>query len=113
MQIYNLSEEDTVDNPLINIIMGKVSSTSSKTLSQKDINNVKKYVTTDGSIEKFLLSESSGEKLSEDIIHTVLSSYTIVNHNDEELLDAELFYEPYTMATKITDVISELFASFQ
>lgn len=113
MKIYNLNEEDTVDNPLINLIMGKVSSESSKTLSQKDINNVKKYVSNDSTIDNYLLSESSGDKLSDEIIHTVLSSYTIVNHNDSELLGAELFYEPYNMTTKVIDAISEVFATFQ
>ena len=45
-------------------------------------------------------------------MHVVLSSYTIVNHNDPEALDAELFYEPYLMTTKVIDMITELFADF-
>ena len=112
MRIYNLSEEDTVSNDLINILMGKVSSESSKTLSPKDIANVNKYVNNDGTINNYLLSEASGDELSEAVMHVVLSSYTIVNHNDPEALDAELFYEPYLMTTKVIDMITELFADF-
>ena len=112
MQIYNLSEEDTISNDLINLLMGKATSESSKTLSQKDIANIKKYVTNDGSINRYLLSDASGESLSESIMHVVLSSYTIVNHNDPSILGAELFYEPYLMTTRVIDMISEIFASF-
>lgn len=112
MKIYNLSEEETVSNDLINLIMGKVSSESSKTLSPKDIQNVKKYVNNDGTINNYLLSEASGDELSDAVIHAVLSSYTIVNHNDADSLGAELFYEPYLMTTRVIDMITELFASF-
>ena len=92
--------------------MGKATSESSKTLSQKDISNIKKYVTNDGSITRYLLSEASGDDLSESIMHVVLSSFTIVNHNDPSSLGAELFYEPYLMTTRVIDMISELFATF-
>jgi hypothetical protein len=112
MRIYNLNEEDTVSNDLINLLMGKATSESSKTLSQKDISNIKKYVTNDGSITRYLLSEASGDALSESIMHVVLSSFTIVNHNDPSSLGAELFYEPYLMTTRVIDMISELFATF-
>ena len=112
MRIYNLNEEDTVSNDLINLLMGKATSESSKTLSQKDISNIKKYVTNDGSITRYLLSEASGDDLSESIMHVVLSSFTIVNHNDPSSLGAELFYEPYLMTTRVIDMISELFATF-
>jgi hypothetical protein len=112
MKIYNLSEEETVSNDLINLIMGKVSSESSKTLSPKDIQNVKKYVNNDGTINNYLLSEASGDELSDAVMHAVLSSYTIVNHNDADSLGAELFYEPYLMTTRVIDMITELFASF-
>lgn len=112
MRIYNLNEEDTVSNDLINLLMGKATSESSKTLSQKDISNIKKYVTNDGSITRYLLSEASGDDLSESIMHVVLSSFTIVNHNDPSSLGVELFYEPYLMTTRVIDMISELFATF-
>lgn len=112
MKIYNLSEEDTMSNDLINLLMGKLSSESSKTLSQKDIAAVKKYVANDGTINNYLLSAESGDELSEAVIHAVLSSYTIVNHNDPELCGAELYYDPYLMATRVIDMITELFASF-
>jgi hypothetical protein len=55
MKIYNLTEEDTVSNDLINLLMGKVSSESSKTLSPKDIQNVKKY--TKNIWEKIMISK--------------------------------------------------------
>lgn len=112
MNIYNLTEEQTVSNDLINLLMGKSTSESSKTLSQKDIANIKRYVTNDGSINRYLLSEASGESLSESVIHVVLSSYTIVNHNEPSALGAELFYEPYLMTTRVIDMISEIFATF-
>jgi hypothetical protein len=112
MKIYNLTEEQTVSNDLINLLMGKSTSESSKTLSQKDIANIKRYVTNDGSINRYLLSEASGESLSESVIHVVLSSYTIVNHNEPSALGAELFYEPYLMTTRVIDMISEIFATF-
>lgn len=113
MKIYNLTEEDTVSNDLINLLMGKVSSESSKTLSPKDIQNVKRYVNNDGAINNYLLSEASGDELSDAVMHVVLSSYTIVNHNEPDSLGAELFYEPYLMTTRVIDMITELFASFQ
>ena len=112
MKIYNLTEEQTVSNDLINLLMGKSTSESSKTLSQKDIANIKRYVTNDGSINRYLLSEASGESLSESVMHVVLSSYTIVNHNEPSALGAELFYEPYLMTTRVIDMISEIFATF-
>lgn len=113
MNIYALNEEDTVSNDLINLLMGKATSESSKTLSQKDIANIKNYINNDGSINKYLLSEASGDELSESIMHVVLSSYNMVNHNEPSALGAELFYEPYLMTIKVSDMISELFASFQ
>lgn len=113
MNIYALNEEETVSNDLINLLMGKATSESSKTLSQKDIANIKNYINNDGSINKYLLSEASGDELSESIMHVVLSSFTMVNHNDPSTLGAELFYEPYLMTIKVSDMISELFASFQ
>lgn len=113
MNIYSLTEEDTISNDLINLIMGKVASESSKTLSPKDIANVKKYVNNDGTVNNYLLSEASGDELSEAVMHAVLSSYTVVNHNAPDILGAELFYEPYLMTTRVIDMITELFASFQ
>lgn len=113
MNIYALNEEETVSNDLINLLMGKATSESSKTLSQKDIANIKNYINNDGSINKYLLSEASGDELSESIMHVVLSSYNMVNHNEPSALGAELFYEPYLMTIKVSDMISELFASFQ
>lgn len=113
MQIYSLREEETRSNDIINIIMGKLSSESTRTLTQKDITNIKRYVQNDSSISGYLLSEASADELSDNIIHSVLSSYTIVNHNDPSALGTELIYEPFNLVVKLIDTIADIFAMLQ
>ena len=108
MDIYNLSEEDTVDNPLINIIMGKVINSSTKTLTPKDLNGVKKYVKLNN-LREYLLSEKNVNVYVEKIIQCVLSNYTIVNHNDPSLLNSPLLYDSGDMTIKLLDMIVSLF----
>lgn len=108
MDIYNLSEEDTVDNPLINIIMGKVTNSSTKTLTPKDLNGVKKYVKLNN-LREYLLSEKNVNVYVEKIIQCVLSNYTIVNHNDPSLLNSPLLYDSGDMTIKLLDMIVSLF----
>ena len=108
MQIYSLTEEDTINNPLINILMGKTVSTTTKTLTQKDLNGIRKYVKLNN-LKEYLLSEKNVNVFVENIMHCVLSSYTIVNHNDPSLLNTPLVYESGNMTLALLDMIVELF----
>ena len=108
MQIYGLTEEDTLNNPLINILMGKTTSSTTRTLTQKDINGIKKYVKLNN-LREYILYDANVNKFVEDIMHCVLSSYTIVNHNDDSLLGTPLVYDSGTMTLAILDMIVELF----
>ena len=47
------------------------------------------------------------------LIHSVLSSYTIVNHNDPSALGTELIYEPFNLVVKLIDTIADVFAMLQ
>lgn len=108
MHIYSLSEEDTKDNILINILMGKTTTTATKTLTQKDLNGIKKYCKLNN-LKQYLLSEKNVNVFIENIMHCVLSSYTIVNHNDPSLLDKPLVYESGNMTLNLLDMIVSLF----
>lgn len=108
MEMYTLSEEDTVSNSLINLIMGKTSTKSTKTLTQKDINNVKKYSKLT-ILKQYLIHEKNVSEYIDIIQHAVLSSYTIVNHNAPELLDQQLYYDSSAMIFNILDMIISLF----
>ena len=108
MRIYNLSEEDTKDNALINILMGKPTTTATRTLTQKDINGVKKYCKSNN-LKNYLLSEKNVNMFIENIIHCVLSSYTIVNHNSPESLTQPLIYESNNMTMSLLDMVIEIF----
>ena len=112
MQIYNISEEDSKGNPLINILMGKTVSTTNKTLTTKDLNGIKKYVKLNN-LKNYLLYEKNITMFVENIIQCVLSSYTIVNHNDELLLNEPLIYESNQMVLSLLDMIVELFESMR
>ena len=92
MKIYGLTEEDSKGNPVINILMGKTVSQTTRSLTQKDLNGIKKYIKLNN-LKEYLLSEKNVNVFVENIMHCVLSSYTIVNHNDESLLDTPLIYE--------------------
>lgn len=112
MQIYGLTEENTKDNPVINIIMGKTVSTTTRSLTQKDVNGIKKYVKLNN-LREYLLSEKNVNLFVENIIHCVLASYTIVNHNDDSLLNTPIVYESGTMTLALLDMIVELFESMK
>ena len=79
-----------------------------KQLSQKDINGVKKYVKTNN-LKQYMLSEKNVTTYIENIINCVLSSYTIVNHNDPSLLGTPLVYETGNMTHNILDMVVMLF----
>lgn len=108
MQIYNLTEEDTLNNPLINILMGKTTTSATRSLTQKDINGIKKYVKLNN-LKEYLLSENNVTIFVENIMHCVLSSYTIVNHNDDSLLGTPLVYDSGNMTLALLDMVVELF----
>ena len=108
MDLYSLTEEDTIHNPLINMLMAKTVTHTTKTLTQKDLNSVKKYVKLNN-LQQYLLSEKDVTPYVESIMHTVLSSYTIVNHNDPELLDSTLVYDANTMTLDLLNMCVALF----
>jgi hypothetical protein len=110
--IYHLTEEDTMNNPVINILMGKTVSSTTRSLTQKDINGIKKYVKLNN-LKEYLLSENNVNKFVENIMHCVLSSYTIVNHNNDALLDTPLVYESGNMTLALLDMVVELFESMK
>lgn len=108
MDIYMLNEEDTPNNALINILMGKTVTTTQKSLTQKDLNSIKKYIKLNN-LKEYLLSEKNVTMYLENIMHCVLASYTIVNHNAPDLLDTPLVYESGQMTLQLLDMIVEVF----
>lgn len=108
MQIYNLTEEDTKYNMLINMLMAKTVTHTTKTLTTKDLNSIKKYVKLNN-LKEFLLSEKNVNTFIESIMHSVLSSYTIVNHNDPSMLNETLQYDSNEMTLKLLDMCVSLF----
>ena len=108
MQIYTLSEEQTVSNSLINILMGKVTTTANKTLTKKDMTGIKKFVKLN-SLKQYLLSEANVNTFIENIMKCVLSSYTIVNHNDKTLLGTPLVYDSSAMTLTLLEMVVDLF----
>ena len=113
MQIYNLTEEDTIGNMLINILMGRTVSQTTKTLTQKDLNGIKKYIKLNN-LKSYLLSEKNVNIFIENIMHCVLSSYTIVNHNDVTLLDTPLVIcDSGNLTLSILDMVVNLFESMK
>lgn len=112
MDIYGLTEEDTIGNPLINILMGKTVTQTTKTLTAKDMNGIKKYIKLNN-LKNYLLSDKNVKVFVENIMRCVLSSYTVVNHNDPSLLNTPLIYESGAMTLSILDMIVELFESMR
>lgn len=113
MNIYHLNEEDTLDNPVINILMGKTVQVSQRSLTQKDINGIRKYVKLNN-LKDYLLNEKNNvNQFVESIMSCVLSSYTIVNHNNVDLLDTPLIYEPQQMTLQLLDMVIDLFEYIQ
>lgn len=108
MKIYGLSEEATVSNNLINILMGKVTTTSTKTLTKKDMLSIKKFVKLND-LKSYLLSEANVETFIQNIMKCVLSSYTVVNHNDPSLLGTALVYDSSAMTLSLLEMVVELF----
>ncbi len=108
MQLYSLSESSTTGSTLINMLTAKTVNHTTKTLTQKDLNSVKKYVKLNN-LKAYLLSDNNVNAFVESIMHTVLSSYTIVNHNDPNLLDVSLQYDANTMTLDLLDMCVRLF----
>ena len=108
MRLYTLRECDTTGNALVNMLTAKTVNHTTKTLTQKDLNSVKKYVKLNN-LKAYLLSDTNVNAFVESIMHTVLSSYTIVNHNDHSLLDVSLQYDANTMTLDLLDMCVRLF----
>lgn len=108
LDMYGLSEEQTVSHPLVNILTAKVSTTSTKTLTQKELNAVRKYIKLNN-LKEYLLNEKNVNTYVESITSCVLNSYTIVNHNDPSLIGSPLVYDSSSMTLNILDMIVGLF----
>lgn len=108
MRIYNLTESDTLYNTMVNMLMAKTVTHATKTLTAKDMNSIKKYVKLNN-LKEFLLSEKNVNTFVESIMHSVLSSYTVVNHNDQSLLETPLTYDANEMTLKLLDMCVSLF----
>lgn len=108
MNIYNMSEEATVGDNLINILMGKATTTANKTLTKKDMTGIKKFVKLND-LKTFMLSEANVNKYIENIMKCVLSSYTVVNHNDKTLLNTPLVYDSSAMTLSLLEMVVDLF----
>jgi hypothetical protein len=108
MELRLISEEETVSNPLINILMAKTMTTSTKTLTKKEVGAVNKFIKLNN-LKEYLLGESNVTKYVESIQNCILNSYTIVNHNNPDLLGASLVYESSKMTQDILDIIVDLF----
>lgn len=110
MELYGISEEDSKYNPMINILTGKTMTTSTRSLTQKDINNIKKYAKLHD-LKKFLLDETNSTTYIENIMQCVLSSYSVVNHNDDSLLGTPIVYESSKMTVDLLEMVVLLFES--
>lgn len=108
MRMYSLTEDDTKYSQLINMLMAKTVTHTTKTLTQKDLNSIKKYVKLNN-LKEYLLSEKNVNTFVESIMHSVLSSYTIVNHNDPDLLETTLSYDSNSMTLELLDMCVSLF----
>ena len=108
MNIYNMSEEATVSDNLINILMGKATTTANKTLTKKDMTGIKKFVKLND-LKTFMLSEANVNKYIENIMKCFLSSYTVVNHNDKSLLNTPLVYDSSAMTLSLLEMVVDLF----
>jgi len=64
-------------------------------------------------LKKYLLSETNTNVFIENILTCVLSSYSIVNHNDPSLLNTQLVYDTNTMTLALLDTITNLFEMFR
>lgn len=111
MNMYGLSEHDTIESPIINIIMGKTETYSNKTLTKKDLSGIKKFVKLND-LKKHLLSDGNSNDYTENILTCVLSSYSIVNHNDPSLLNTQLVYDTNTMTLALLDTVTNLLEMF-
>jgi hypothetical protein len=90
------------------MLMARTVTHATKTLTAKDLNSIKKYVKLNN-LKEFLLSDKNVNTFVESIMHSVLSSYTIVNHNDAELLDTPLQYDANAMTLELLDMCVSLF----
>lgn len=108
MDIYQMNESDTVGSALINLLTAKITDKTSKVVTAKDINAVNKYVKLNN-LKEHILFEKNDDEYVEKIIDSVMSSYTIVNHNRPDLLDVELEYDNQQMILESLDMVVSLF----
>lgn len=108
MKMRTLSEEDTVSDPVINILMGKVTTTPTQSLTKKDMTSIRKFVKLN-SLKTYLLSEANVNTFIENILRCVMSSYTIVNHNDPSLLNTALHYDSNQMTLALLETVVSMF----
>ena len=108
MDIYQMNESDTIGSALINLLTAKITDKTSKVVTAKDINAVNKYVKLNN-LKEHILFEKNDDEYVEKINDSVMSSYTIVNHNRPDLLDVELEYDNQQMILESLDMVVSLF----
>lgn len=112
MDMYGLNENDTITHPLINILMAKTESQSTKTLTKKDLGGIKKLIKLN-TLSGELLSEENVNVYIENIMNCVMASYSIVNHNDPSLLGTMLVYDSNQMTSALLDMCVKLLEMFK
>ena len=90
------------------MLMAKTVTHTTKTLTAKDLNSIRKYVKLNN-LKQYLLNDKNVTTYIEAIMHSVLSSFTIVNHNDPSLLDTPLTYDANAMTLSLLDMCVALF----
>jgi hypothetical protein len=108
MELQGVSEEGSVNDPVINILTAKTVTSSNKSLTKKDLDTIHRFASINN-LKDYLLTEANVQTFIQSILNCVLSSYTIVNHNDPSMLNKPLVYESTKMTLDILDMICKLF----
>jgi hypothetical protein len=108
MELCEIPESESVCSALINLLTAKTVTSSTKTLTKKDLDTIYRYASAN-KLSDYLLSESNVQSFIQNVLNSILSSYTIVNHNDPSLLGKPLIYESSKMTLDVLDMICKLF----
>jgi hypothetical protein len=108
MELCEVSEYDSTTSPIINLLTAKTVTTSTKTLTKKALDTIYRYASAN-KLSDYLLSGTNVQSFIQNILNSILSSYTIVNHNDPSLLGKPFIYESSKMMLDVLDTICKLF----
>jgi hypothetical protein len=108
MHLCEINEYDSTSSTLINLLTAKTVTSSTKTLTKKDLDTIYRYASAN-KLSDYLLSGTNVQSFIQNVLNSILSSYTIVNHNDPSLLDKPLIYESSKMMLDVLDAICKLF----